>query len=108
MNPLAGPPEDESSSGGVSADESRGEGVSARGLPEHDAPNEKSLDSDRMRQRLKSRKDLHLERVFETRSEAWDRVGLAVDVSHRAVHRDRRELLVLAPLLVGVLIVHHY
>ena len=61
-----------------------------------------------MKQRLKSRKDLHLERMFETRSEAWERVGLAVDVSQRAVRRARRELLVLGPLLIGVLIVHHY
>ena len=30
-------------------------------------------------------RDLHLERMFETRSEAWERVGLAVDVSQRAV-----------------------
>src|SRR5207248_10398053 len=89
-------------------DESRGDGASARGLPRDDALNEKSLGSDRMRQRLKARKDLHLERVFETRSEAWERVGLAGDVSQRAVQRARRELLVLAPLLVGVLIVHHY
>jgi small conductance mechanosensitive channel len=61
-----------------------------------------------MRNPLKSRKELRLERVFETRSEAWERVGLAVNVSQRAVRRARRELLVLAPLLIGVLLVHHY
>jgi small conductance mechanosensitive channel len=49
-----------------------------------------------------------LERMFETRSEAWERVGLAVNVSKRAVRRARGELIVLVPLLVGVLIVHHY
>ncbi len=46
--------------------------------------------------------------MFETRSEAWERVGLAVGVSQRAVRRARRELVVLAPLLIGVLVVHHY
>jgi small conductance mechanosensitive channel len=61
-----------------------------------------------MKERLKSRKELHLERMFETRSEAWERVGLAVDVSQRAVRRARGELVVLAPLLIGVLLIHHY
>ena len=60
-----------------------------------------------IRKRLKTGKDLHLERVFETRSEAWERVGLSVTVSQRAVRRARREMLILVPLLVGVLIVYH-
>src|ERR1700694_4467836 len=53
----------------------------------------------------KSRRDLYLERMFETHSEAWERVGLAVDVSQRAVRRARREAAVLLPLLVAVLVV---
>ena len=61
-----------------------------------------------MTNRLKSRKELRLERMFETRSEAWERVGLAVNVSERAVRRAKRELLVLVPLLVGILLVHHF
>ena len=32
----------------------------------------------RMLRRAKQRKDLHLERMFETRSEAWERAGLTV------------------------------
>ncbi len=73
------------------------------------ATDDESLDFERMRPRPKKRrKELHLERVFETRSEAWERVGLAADLSQRAVRRARRELVVLAPLLIGVLIVHHY
>jgi len=56
-----------------------------------------------MRQRLKN-KDLHLERMFETRSDAWERVGLAVDVSQRGVKRARRESAVLLVLLLGVLV----
>jgi small conductance mechanosensitive channel len=59
-----------------------------------------------MRKRLKSRADLHLERMFETRSEAWDQVGLAISVSQRAIRRARREALVLLPLLVGVYVAY--
>jgi small conductance mechanosensitive channel len=43
--------------------------------------------------------------MFDTRSEAWERVGLAVDVSQRAVRRARREAAVLLPLLIAVLVV---
>jgi small conductance mechanosensitive channel len=46
------------------------------------------------------------ERMFETRSEAWERVGLAVNVSQRAVRRARREAAVLLPLLAGVLVIY--
>jgi len=61
-----------------------------------------------MAKRLKPRKDLHLERMLETHSDAWERVGLAVDVSQRAVRRARRQALVLVPLLVGILIAYAY
>ncbi len=44
--------------------------------------------------------------MFETRSEAWERVGLAVDVSQRAVRRARREAALLLPLLAGVLVIY--
>jgi small conductance mechanosensitive channel len=60
-----------------------------------------------MTKRIKTRKDLRLDRMFETRSEAWERVGLKVDVSERTVRRARREIVVLVPLLVAVLIVYH-
>src|SRR5450755_2233585 len=61
-----------------------------------------------MQKRFKSRKDLHLERMFETRSDAWERVGLAVDVSQRAVRRARRQAAILVPLLVGILLAYSY
>src|SRR5579884_4036820 len=61
-----------------------------------------------MLRRLKTQKELHLERMFETRSEAWERVGLAMDVSQRAVRRAQREAVVLVPALVGVLILYFY
>jgi small conductance mechanosensitive channel len=61
-----------------------------------------------MRKNFRSRRDLHLERMFDTRSEAWERVGLAVDVSQRAIRKAQREALVLVPLLVGVLVVYDH
>lgn len=56
--------------------------------------------------RLKGKRDLGLERMFETRSEAWQRVGLAVDVSQLAVRKARRQAAVLLPLLSAILIVY--
>jgi small conductance mechanosensitive channel len=62
----------------------------------------------RRRDRLNPRKDLHLERMFETRSHAWEKVGLAVDVSARAAQRARREAAVLIPILVAVLVAYAF
>src|SRR5436309_8492915 len=61
-----------------------------------------------MYNRLRQKRDLSFERMFETRSEAWERVGLAVDVSQRAVRRARRQAALLLPLLAGVLVVYSY
>ena len=47
-----------------------------------------------------------LDRMFDTRSEAWEAVGLAVDSSERSVRRARREAIALVPLLVGVIIAY--
>ena len=46
--------------------------------------------------------------MFETRSEAWERVGLAISNNQRAIRRARQQALVLLPLLIGVLVVYHY
>jgi small-conductance mechanosensitive channel len=46
--------------------------------------------------------------MFETRSEAWERVGLAMNVSQRAIRRARREIVLLLPALVTILVLHHY
>src|SRR5579864_2115102 len=59
-----------------------------------------------MRKRLQRSRDLYLERMFETRSEAWERAGLSVEVSRGEVRRARAAVLVLLPLLIGVLIVY--
>jgi small conductance mechanosensitive channel len=61
-----------------------------------------------MRSPFKNRKDLYLERMFETRSEAWERVGLAVNVSQRTLRRAQREAAILVPLLVGVLVAYSH
>jgi small-conductance mechanosensitive channel len=45
--------------------------------------------------------------MFETRSEAWEKVGLAVDVSQRAVKRARRQAAVLLPMLIAVVVVYY-
>jgi small conductance mechanosensitive channel len=57
-----------------------------------------------MPRQFKPRRDLNLDKMFETRSEAWERVGLSVDYSRRAVKRAQREAMVLVPLLVGLLV----
>jgi small-conductance mechanosensitive channel len=44
--------------------------------------------------------------MFETRSEAWERVGLSVDISRRAVMRARGEVALALPLLIAVLVVY--
>jgi small-conductance mechanosensitive channel len=44
--------------------------------------------------------------MFETRSEAWEKVGLAMQTSQRAVQRSRREAAVLVPLLIAVLVIY--
>ena len=61
-----------------------------------------------MLRRFKQQRDLHLERMFETRSEAWEKVGLAVNVSQKTLRRARREALVLFALLVAVLVAYAY
>jgi len=40
--------------------------------------------------------------MFETRSDAWEAVGLSFEVDQQAVRRARRRALVLAPLLIGL------
>ena len=59
-----------------------------------------------MLRRLKAQSD-HLERMFETRSDAWEKVGLAMQTSQRSVRRARREAGVLLPLLIAVLVAYH-
>ncbi len=61
-----------------------------------------------MTPKLKNKRDLYLERMFETRSEAWERVGLAASVSQRALRRAQRELALLLPLLIAVYVAYNH
>jgi small conductance mechanosensitive channel len=51
-------------------------------------------------------RNLMLDRMFETRSEAWQKVGLAVGASQRAVRSAQRRSLVLVSLFVAVVVLH--
>jgi small-conductance mechanosensitive channel len=46
--------------------------------------------------------------MFETRSHAWEAVGLARQLSQATVRRARRQAVILMPLLVGVLVAYAY
>lgn len=48
-----------------------------------------------------------MRRLFETRSHSWREVGLARQLSRRAVRRARLEVVVLVPILIGILLVYH-
>jgi small conductance mechanosensitive channel len=58
------------------------------------------------RKRLKNGPDLYLERMFETRTDAWEKVGLSASISQRAVRRARREAVVFVLLLTAVLVLY--
>ncbi|HWE10249.1 MAG TPA: mechanosensitive ion channel family protein [Solirubrobacteraceae bacterium] len=60
------------------------------------------------RQFKPSRRDLNLDRMFETRSDAWERVGLSIDVDSRDVQRSRRRAIVLIPLLIALIVAYDY
>lgn len=56
--------------------------------------------------RFQRARDIRLERMFETRSDAWHRVGLAMDVTQRTARKAQRQAAVVLPLLAGVLVVY--
>jgi small conductance mechanosensitive channel len=57
------------------------------------------------RNRFQKARDLRLERMFETRSDAWHRVGLAMDVTQRTAKKARRQAAIILPLLAAVLVI---
>ena len=59
-----------------------------------------------MKKRIKTQKDLYLERMFETRSDAWEAVGLAVNVPEKEVKKAQHRAVLLLPVLLGVLIAY--
>ncbi len=46
------------------------------------------------------------QKMFETRSQAWQEVGLLRQITPRVVKRARLEALVLVPLFVGVVLIY--
>jgi small conductance mechanosensitive channel len=56
--------------------------------------------------RIPNRPDQLLDHMFETRSDAWEKVGLAMQVTQRTVRRAQREIVFLVPLFIGVVIVY--
>ncbi|MBV8945612.1 MAG: mechanosensitive ion channel family protein [Solirubrobacterales bacterium] len=61
-----------------------------------------------MRDRLKPpRPDFRFDQMFETHSEAWERVGLARDIDTRTLRTARRRAAVLLPLAIAVVVVYN-
>ncbi len=58
------------------------------------------------KKRLKNGPDLYLERMFETRTDAWEKVGLSANISQRTVRRARREAIAFLLLLTAVLVLY--
>jgi small-conductance mechanosensitive channel len=59
--------------------------------------------------RLKKIRDSNrVQHMFETKSHAWQQVGIARELSRRAAKRARIEMLVLLPMLAGVLLLYTY
>ncbi|HEY4280536.1 MAG TPA: mechanosensitive ion channel family protein [Conexibacter sp.] len=58
--------------------------------------------------RLRGSRERALERMLQTRSHAWEEVGLARQIGQRAAKRARRQALVVAPLLVAILVLYAY
>ena len=58
-----------------------------------------------MRERFRpSRPDFRFDQMFETHSEAWERVGLAVDINQRTLRNAQRRAVVLLPMFVAVIV----
>lgn len=53
-------------------------------------------------------RNAQMRRMFETRSHSWKEVGLARQLSARAVKRARLQLLVLLPIVAGIVVVYAY
>lgn len=61
-----------------------------------------------MRTRLRQSRERALEAMLQTRTHAWEEVGLSRQLGQRAARRARREALVLLPLLAAVLVAYAY
>ncbi|HZV72841.1 MAG TPA: mechanosensitive ion channel family protein [Conexibacter sp.] len=61
-----------------------------------------------MKTRLRRSRERALEAMLQTRTHAWEEVGLSRQLGQRAARKARREALVLLPLLAGVLVAYAY
>jgi len=60
-----------------------------------------------MRDRLRpARPDFRLDQMFETHSEAWEKVGLAVDSNTKVVQNARRRAAIELAMFIAVIVVH--
>jgi small conductance mechanosensitive channel len=60
-----------------------------------------------MRERLRpSRPDFRFDQMFETHSEAWEQVGLAIDVNQKTVQNARRRAAVEVLLFIAAIVVY--
>jgi small conductance mechanosensitive channel len=57
-------------------------------------------------ERFRSRREKSLDRMFETRSEAWEQAGLSIGASEHSVRKARRQAAVFVPLFVAVVVLH--
>jgi small-conductance mechanosensitive channel len=61
-----------------------------------------------MPQRFKpSKPDFRLDQMFETHSEEWERVGLAVDYDKKSLTGARRRVAILVPLFIAVIVFYN-
>ncbi|MBB4663431.1 mechanosensitive ion channel family protein [Conexibacter arvalis] len=58
--------------------------------------------------RVKGSRERALEKMLQTRTHAWEEVGLARQLGQKAARRARREALVMLPLLAGVMVFYSY
>ena len=65
-------------------------------------PNKQRQMRDRFRP---SKPDFRLDQMFETHSDAWERVGLAVDVNKKSVQSARRRAVLEVALFIAVIVV---
>ena len=60
-----------------------------------------------MPRQFRPRKDLNLDRMFETRSDAWEKVGLSFEVNQKEVKRAQRQAILWLALLIAVDVASH-
>ena len=67
-----------------------------------------ALMASRKVKRIRGGRERALERMLQTRSHAWEEVGLARQLGQKAARRARREAAVMLPLIAGVVVFYSY